>query len=174
MRHRLNVISLTRAAVILCMALLLSVTGCAKENPRVVTTFNEAASLPADLPYNPLQWRVITSAIDRQDSTMYTLFGNDQAIGYATRNAQHDYPAGSILALVTWKQQEDPRWFGSNIPSTPKSIEFVTVSVTEDHRTIYLYQEFSGHALNKAAENTNSTLVGRAAYLISQRAAVMP
>ena len=40
---------------------------------------------------------------------MYTLFGNDLAVQYAHTNPQHDYPAGSVLSLVTWSQQEDPR-----------------------------------------------------------------
>lgn len=114
---------------LLGMGMLLGVIGCSEPNPRVVTTLNERAALARDLPLNPLQWKVITSAINKQDSAMYTLFGNDLAVQYAGKNSQHDYPAGSVLSLVAWNQQEDLRWFGGNLPATPKSVEFVTVGV---------------------------------------------
>src|SRR5580698_11212079 len=66
----------------LSAVLSISLLGCTSTNPRVVTRFNESASLTGDLPANPLQWKIITSAIDKQDSTMYTLFGNDIAVQY--------------------------------------------------------------------------------------------
>lgn len=82
------------------------------------------AALAGDLPFNPLHWNVITTFVNRTDSTMSTLFGNDAAVHYARTHSQHEYPAGSALALVTWAQREDPRWFGGNIPATVKSVEF--------------------------------------------------
>ena len=160
-------------ASLLCACALLP-AGCSHQNPRVVTTFNRPASLPASLPFNPLQWRVITSAIDHRDSTMYTLFGNDQAITYARGHSDHEYPAGSVLALVTWRQQEDPRWFGGNIPSNVKSVEFVTIGVTSDHQPLYSYQDFEGSPLQKVWAHHSPSPEGRALYLVSQRAAVMP
>lgn len=35
------------------------------------------------------------------------------------------YPPGSVLALVTWSQRDDPHWFGARIPAAPLSVEFV-------------------------------------------------
>jgi Cytochrome P460 len=158
----------------LSTTLLLCLMGCAKENPRVLTQLNQAAFLDGALPANPLQWKVITSAIDRKDATMYTLFGNDQAVQYARTNAQHDYPTGSVIALVTWTQQEDPRWFGGSIPAAPRSVEFVTVSVGSDHKPQYSYEDYAGAPLRKVSTQQNSAPDGRTAYLLSQRAAVMP
>ena len=158
----------------LSAVLSISLLGCTSTNPRVVTRFNQSASLTGDLPANPLQWKIITSAIDKQDSTMYTLFGNDIAVQYARTNAQHDYPAGSILSLVTWTQQEDPRWFGGNIPSAPKSVEFVTVGASPDQKRTYTYQSFEGTPLKKVSTQDGLAPDSRAAYLIAQRAAVMP
>jgi hypothetical protein len=159
---------------LLAAVIALGVTGCSNRNPRVATKLNDAATLTGDLPVNPLQWRVITSAIDKQNSTMYTLFGNDIAVQYARTNSQHDYPVGSVLSLVTWREQEDPRWFGGNIPSVPKSVEFVTVVRDSDRKPSYAYQDFEGMPLKKVAAHNGIEPNGRAAYLVAQRAAVMP
>jgi hypothetical protein len=156
------------------MGLLLVVTACSEPNPRVVTTLNKSAELAGDLPVNPLQWKVITSAINKQDATMYTLFGNDQAVQYARTNSQHDYPVGSVLFLVTWTQQEDPRWFGGNIPAAPKSVEFVTVVATDNHQRSYSYQDYEGSPLKNVSTQESPTRQGRTEHLLSQRAAVMP
>jgi hypothetical protein len=156
------------------LGILLGAIGCSDQNPRVATKLNQDAALAGDLPSNPLQWRVITSAVNKQDSTMHTLFGNDVAVQYARTSSQHDYPAGSVLSLVTWKQQEDSRWFGGKIPAAPKSVEFVTVGITADHQPSYSYQNYEGAPLKKTLAKEGSTPDGRAAYLLSQRAAVMP
>jgi Cytochrome P460 len=155
-------------------ALPLLVLGCSEENPRVVTTPNKAAALVGELPFNPLQGRVITSWIDKQNKTMSTLFGNDLAVTYARANSEHNYPAGSVLSLVTWNQQEDPRWFGGNIPAAPKSVEFVVVGTAPDNRPTYSYQEFEGAPLKKVSGQDGVTPNDRASYLLSQRAAVLP
>jgi hypothetical protein len=162
-------------ASVLMAAALLNMTGCSEVNPRVVTRLNESAALVGGLPANPLQWRVITSAINKtQAPTMSTLFGNDAAVQCARTNLQHDYPNGAVLALVTWTQQEDPRWFGARIPAAPKSVEFVTVKVGADNRPQYSYEDFEGSPLKKVSAQEGATPGERAAYLLSQRAAVMP
>ena len=153
---------------------LLSLMGCSEQNPRVATRLNQGAALLGELPSIPLQWKVITSAINKQDSTMYTLFGNDVAVQYARTNSQHEYPDGSMLSLVVWTQQEDSRWFGGRIPAAPKSVEFVSVRVGAGHRPIYSYQGFEGAPLKKVLAQEGSTPNERAVYLLSQRAAVMP
>jgi Cytochrome P460 len=163
-----------KAAGLSLTALLLGTLGCTQVNPRVATRLNEEASFAGDLAVNPLQWKVITSAIDHRNGTMYTVFGNDQAVAYARTHAQHDYPAGSVIALATWTQQEDARWFGGNIPKAPKSVEFVTVSAGVDQKRAYKYEDYEGSPLKKVLAQENPDPQGRAAYLISQRAAVMP
>jgi hypothetical protein len=145
--------------------------GCSDNtNPRVVTRLNQDAALVGELPSNPLQGKVITSWVDRKESTMSTLFGNDVAWQYARTNAEIAYPAGSVLSAVTWGQQEDPRWFGGNIPQRAKVVEFVTVTSPGT----YLYQRFEGTPLKKVASAEGHDPKDRAAYLLAQRAAVMP
>ena len=153
---------------------LLGLLGCTSPNPRVVTTLNADAALVGDLPANPLQWKVITSALDRRDSTMSTLFGNDVAVECARTSSQHGYPAGSALALVTWTQQEDRRWFGGRIPAKPKSVEYVTVNGGTGHSLSYSYQEFEGSPLKRMSAQEGPAPNERAAYLLSQQASVMP
>ncbi len=99
---------------------------------------------------------------------MSTLFGNDVAVQYARTNGAMKYPAGAVLSVVTWGQQEDPRWFGGNIPKAPRSVEFVTVGST------YSYQRYEGSPLKKVASEDGAAPNDRAAYLLAQRAAVMP
>ena len=156
------------------IVLPLTILGCSGDEPRISPTFNQSASLVGTLPANPLQWKVITSMIDQEDSTMSTLYGNDLAVGYVRTHSQNDYPAGSQLSLVTWTQQEDPRWFGAKIPEAVKSVEFVTVGSAQDGRPSYSYVKYEGSPLQKSVDQKSATPNERAAYLLSQRAAVMP
>lgn len=128
---------------------LLGILGCSRQNLRVATRLNQDAALTGDLPVNPLQWKIITSAIDPGSATMYTVFGNDQAVEYARTHVQQNYPTGSVLSLVTWNQQEDPRWFGGKIPKTPRSVEFVTVESGANQQPAYLYEDYEGIPLKK-------------------------
>lgn len=158
-----------RAIYFLIAALSLSLGGCSdKTNPRVETKLNQDAALISDLPSNPLQGRVITSWINRKDSTMSTLYGNDVAADYARTNAAKMYPAGSVLSVVTWSQQEDPRWFGAKIPQKVQSVELVAVTGPG----VYTYQRYEGSPLKRVEDGAAPN--DRAAYALSQRAAVMP
>ncbi len=156
------------------LAVALSLGGCMSENSRVVTKINDSASLSGDLPSNPLRDKVITSWIDKAGGTMSALYGNDKAIRYARTTAAHEYPAGSVLSVVTWSQQEDPRWFGGNIPGKVKSVEFVTVGIGEDRRASYSYEEYEGAPLKKTSSKAGPAPDDRTTFLLSQRAAVMP
>jgi hypothetical protein len=159
---------------VFCAASVLGLSGCSEAvNPRVATRLNLDASLVGELPSNPLQWRVITSWIDKRDSTMSTMFGNDVAVQYARTSAGPAYPAGAVLSVVTWEQQEDSRWFGGKIPEKVKFVEFVMVSSTGR----YSYQRYEGLPLVKVTANNFDELdaiAKRVVYLVAQRAAVMP
>jgi hypothetical protein len=158
------------------VASVLGLAGCSdRVNPRVATRLNLDASLMGDLPSNPFRGRVITSWIDKRDSTMSTMFGNDVAVQYARTSAGAAYPAGAVLSVVTWAQQEDPRWFGGRIPEKPKVVEFVTVRSPGS----YSYERYEGSPLKKVAsvegnDTKDNDSKDRAAYLMAQRAAVMP
>jgi hypothetical protein len=153
------------------LAALVLLVGCSQENARVKTTLNQGAVLVGELPSNPMQGKVITSWVDKKASTMTTVFGNDVAVNYARTNPEKKYPVGSMLSVVTWGQQEDPRWFGGNIPSKVKSVEFLTVGTGA---VAYSYQRFEGSPLKKVAGEDGAVPSERAAYLLDQRAAVMP
>jgi hypothetical protein len=134
---------------------------------------NQQASLSGTLPYNPLQWKIITSWLNRRDSTMSTLYGNDIAVKYARTNADHNYPTGAVLALVTWAQRDDPHWFGAKIPATVKSVEFLTVAASPNQPS-YMYENYQGSPLKKVDPSDTNAVNARVDHLLSQRAAVMP
>jgi hypothetical protein len=158
-----------REIYLLSAVLAAGLVACSdKTNPRVVTRLNDEAALVGELPSNPLKGKVITSWVNKHDATMSTMFGNDVAVQYARTNAEKQYPAGAVLSVVTWSQQEDPRWFGGSIPQKTTAVEFVTVTGPE----AYSYQRYEGSPLKKVEDGAAPN--DRAAYVLSQRAAVMP
>jgi hypothetical protein len=111
---------------------------------------NRAAALPVGLPYNPLQWNAITMYVDPKSQTTATLYGNDIAM-QAVRARRGDpvspaYQPGSVLALVTWAQRDDPHWFGGRIADTLKSIEFIQVASARQTNS---YRQFALPGLNE-------------------------
>lgn len=109
---------------------------------------NNAAKLPAELPYQPLSWGVISMYLDPQKHTSSVLFGNKVALEAAkSTDAQTvSYPAGSVLALVTWTQRDDPHWFGARIPDLPVSVEFLETST---RGLVEQYRKFGGPNLGE-------------------------
>lgn len=158
---------------VLVAALLPMLIGCSEPNARVKTRLNRDAEVSGELPYNPLEWEVIASTLNHNDHTLATVLGNDRAIAYARKNATHAYPAGSLLSVITWSQEEDPRWFGGNIPGNVRSVEFLEVQSGQDHG-IYLYTLYGGSPLRKLVSAEEKSPTGRVAYILGQRAAIMP
>jgi hypothetical protein len=156
---------------ILCFLLL---TGCSNSAPPLSPTLNEGAALVGKLPANPLQWRVVSASLDTTDSTMSTLYGNDAAVQYARTHAEHDYPPGAALSLVTWTQSDDKRWFGARIPNRLKSVEFVFVHTAANGGKSYGYEKYEDSPLKLSIVQEAFTPGDRAAELLSQRAAVLP
>ena len=74
-------------------------------------------------------------------------------------HSQQDYPAVSVISLVTCNQREDSRWFGANIPDRIKSVEFVRVSVQPKEPPSYSYKEYEGSPLGK--DNSPGTRCGQ-------------
>lgn len=97
----------------------------------------------------PLEWSVITGYIDPRSHTMAALYGNDAAMHAARARSNGSSETtvaapGSVLALVTWAQREDPHWFGGRIPDTPKSVEFLQADASGTRIT---YQCYDGPGL---------------------------
>ena len=155
-------------------AFMFALLGCSQPNARVQTRFNNDAELTGKLPYNPFSWQLISSTLNRNGHAVSAFVGNEQAVKYARTNAAGDYPAGSVICVITWSQQEDPRWFGGNIPQKLQSVEFLEVQSGPDNARNYLYSSYAGSPLVKSTFFAQSSPSGRAAQLLSQRAAVMP
>ena len=109
---------------------------------------NDAANLPASLPYQPLGWNAITMYVDRKTRTTATLYGNETAMQAVQPRketaAASAYSAGSVLALVTWAQREDPHWFGARIPDSPECVEVVQMTASGPATS---YRRFAGAGL---------------------------
>jgi hypothetical protein len=154
--------------------MLIFLSGCSQPSARIQTRLNRDAELSGELPYNPLTWEVISSTLNPVDHTLATISGNEQAIAYARHHASSNYPAGSVLAVVTWGQQDDPRWFGGKIPGGVRSVEFLEVQTAADSGQNYLYSLYSGTPLRKSVSIAEKAPTSRASYLLAQKAAVMP
>jgi hypothetical protein len=89
-------------------------------------------------------------------------------------NSPQEYPAGSVISLVTWMQVEDPHWFGAKMPGQVKTVEFVSVSAGPGNQTVNSYEDYEGSPLRKVASPVGPLPASRAAYLLSWRASVMP
>ena len=110
---------------LLVALMLLGVCGCSGKKIADADLYNVEAAVGAGLPYPVMEWKAITTVVDRGSGTTGTLFGNDAAVSAA--RAGMAYPAGAVLGLVTWRQREDPHWFGARIPGSVVSVEFVVV-----------------------------------------------
>lgn len=99
---------------------------------------------------------------------MSTLYGNDLALKYA-KSKEDSTVGGMVFALVTWKQQDDERWFGAKIPGQFQSVE--TVTTRADGNAIQTtYKIDKGEKLNI----NSMTEKDRIKYILAQKASVMP
>jgi len=128
---------------------------------------NAAAALPTSLPYQPLTWNAITMYVDPADHTMAALFG-DEASMQAVK-AHRAYPVGSVLALVTWRQREDPHWFGGRIPDRPQAIEFVQPGAEQPG-----YRRYEGPDLAENHAVASSAAAQRVAFVLGLPPAQLP
>lgn len=134
----------------------------------------QAAALPASLPWQPLAWSAITMYVDPASHTTATLYGNDTALRAVragalptSTGARPAYTDGSVLALVTWAQRDDPHWFGARIPDAPVSVEFVQAG------TANRYRRFAGAGLAEASA-PESQATERASFILGLAPAQLP
>ncbi|MEO6315254.1 MAG: cytochrome P460 family protein [Chitinophagaceae bacterium] len=130
---------------------------------------------PVQIPVNPgHEDKVINSSINKKSGTMATLYGNEIAVRFARKHTGSDYPAGSILTLVTWQQKEDAHWFGGQIPGDIHSIEKVKFNNTGNLRSSPYYEKYAGMPLKKIQDSNLYDEKERLAYIVGKRASVMP
>lgn len=102
--------------------------------------------------------------VDPRNHTTATLCGNDaamQAVHPREAAGAPAYPAGAVLALVTWARRDNPHWFGGRVPDIPLSVEFVQAASAGQTN---IYRRFAGSGLvenpspKMAAQRTNFML----------------
>jgi hypothetical protein len=133
---------------------------------------NRAAALPASLAYQPLAWQPITMYVDPGSRSMAILFGNQTASSSYGKGSSSppQYAAGSVLALVTWAQRDDPHWFGARIPDVPLSVEFIQIASRGEPAT---YRRFTGPGI--AEDRSKASFVAqRTAFIESLVPAQLP
>ncbi|EAQ78522.1 hypothetical protein [Blastopirellula marina] len=153
---------------------LLVLVGCSSGSRRESPATNQAAALVGDLLENPLEWNAITTQIDRHRSYMSTLYGNDPALEHAMSTDDAKIPVDAKFALVTWRQQADPNWFGAKIPGKVKSVEMVYWSQQPGAEAELTYLQLDGSPLRPATDLTPSQADQRQRYITSLKAAVLP
>lgn len=87
-------------------------------------------TIPVEQPEVPPDFAVLTTSLDLKNGTMSTLYGNALARNHAFGDGLPDYPVGAKLLELSWKQREDPHWFGARIPGTPQARVAVDVNAT--------------------------------------------
>lgn len=120
------------------------VCGCTSHKPAPEDFINSGARVQGKLPYPVMDWKVLSSSVDRNAGTISTLFGNDAAFIGAPHSNETEWPQGAVLGLVTWHAKEDAHWFGGRIPDTPASVEFLEI-VGDGTR----YRRFAGIPLTE-------------------------
>lgn len=155
----------------LSIILLVILSGCSGRETNVTSLYNQEASLPDTLSFNPLEWKIISSSFNRTNKTMSTLYGNDLAVKNA--RAGFAYPAGSVIALVTWLQKADEHWFGARIPAGIQSIEQIKFTTGEKDNVQPFYEKREGKLLKFVADDPEKTQ-NRIAYIVGQKASIMP
>ncbi|QEM11718.1 hypothetical protein [Mucilaginibacter rubeus] len=146
---------------------LLILAGCDRQTaPEQL--INQKASLPASFKLSDLHEQVITSFMNRKDSTMSVLYGNKEA---AARAGRSDVPDrnGLSFTLITWRQQEDPHWFGARIPGDLLSVEQLKVGSGDGAIS---YDRFSGTGLNRSSDTSGRS--ARIHFILAQKASVIP
>jgi len=155
---------------ILFAASVLIVSACNNSKP-VEELLNKKAAIPASFNFSKAGLKVIASFINKKEQTMSTLYGNDLALKTALLGSAN-YPPGENLTLVTWKQQDDDRWFGARIPGDLLSVEVIKTISSNTGNVTTNYQRFTGRELAIDTDTTHQQ--ERISYIFSQKPSIMP
>lgn len=156
----------------MCVALagMLGLAGCGRTDASFGTA-NRAASLPASFNFGRLGLKTLTSFVNRRQATTATLYANDLARQAAVAGTGA-VPAGGVLALLTWQQQDDARWLGGRIPGALLRAELLKAVAGPAGRPTLTYQRFEGPQLTPSADTLHRR--ERIAFLLAQQPSVLP
>ena len=128
---------------------------------------NAKASLPPSFNFEKLGLKVITSTINKRQHTMSVLYGNKSGLEAITVGAK-EVSGNGMLALVTWRQQEDPHWYGANIPGDLLSVELIQAN----SHTSLDYKRFEGKSMAVNADTSGQSK--RVKFILDLKPSVMP
>jgi hypothetical protein len=155
---------------ILPIAIIFILSACSNSKPSE-ELLNKKAAISASFRFDRSGLKVITSSFNKKNKTMSALYGNELALKTAVSGIT-DHSAGENLTLVTWKQQEDDRWFGARIPGDLESVEVVKTANSTSGGTVVNYQKFEGHELAINPDTLHQQ--ERIKYIFAQKPSVMP
>ena len=135
---------------------------------------NLDASLPATVPVQVLDWKVLHTSVDREQKTISTLSGNDVAVNAARKGVSTGFPAGAILALTTWSEVDDPHWFGAKIHGKPVAMEIVRFTLTAGGETVTGYERYAVTSLARVGSVDGAETDSRVRYITTRQLSVMP
>lgn len=133
---------------------------------------NQEASLPDSFSISKMGLKVITSSINNNTHTMSTLYGNDLALKMASQGRNTEIQPGEVMALITWNQQDDDRWFGARIPGNIHSLELLKTVPVKDGKAGINYRRFEGEKLTLNSDTLHNQESIK--YIFDQRPSVMP
>jgi len=131
---------------------------------------NDKAALPSSFKFDGLGLNVMASFINKRSGTMSTLYANQLALQNAIKGVKV-HAAGEVMALVTWKQQDDDHWFGAKIPGNVQTVELIK-TVASSGIILADYKKYSGK--NLFADVDTLQKKERIAYIFEQQPSVMP
>jgi hypothetical protein len=120
-----------------------------------------------------LEDRVLTSCLNQQEGSMSTLYGNEIARKFRRNYAGNEYPPGTILTYITWRQKEDRQWFGANVPGLFQSIERISFVDNGKKSPVPTYERYEENSLVKIG-NDQSNDEKRMKFILSLQSSVMP
>ena len=130
---------------------------------------------PIDLNENvDMHRKVIMSSIDKNTSTMSTLYGNNRAVDFARTVAGNQYPTGSELTLVTWNQKEDDHWYGARIPGSIQMVEKIHIIDSGKGKSHPVYEKKDRSFYEKSDSQKAMDAKTRTSYILNLRPSVMP
>ena len=156
-----------KALTYIAFTALLAITGCTENTPSG-ELINQKASLPASFSVSDLHQKVLSSFINKGNHTMGVLYG-DLAAESVLNSSTPTGSAGFSFTLVTWRQQDDPHWFGARIPGDLISVEKL---VKKGAKTGLVYQKMAGKELAPVTDTTGNA--ERIRFMLSQKVSILP
>lgn len=153
--------------MIAAATLILNACSNPSEDREVINT---KASPAPSFNFNRLGLRVIASSINKKQHTMSILYGNKAGLDAVAAGIKH-IPGEGLLALVTWNQQEDPHWYGANIPGDLLSVELIKTKKNND-QVFFDYNRFEGKKLVSNTDTSGQSK--RLKFIFDQKPSVMP